>query len=147
MQHGMHDAEAGFAPVALDYHGLAQTPSPDEQKYRSQFPSAPPEPKGIARTLLIVVGGGLALALAQLAIPAVLVAYIFVVHNGSVSFANRTVFTTAPLGRVTAISNFLESVVSHTAAPAMALFGYLVAARWLRSSANKDPVSLMTPVQ
>ncbi|EGU13088.1 Proteophosphoglycan 5 [Rhodotorula toruloides ATCC 204091] len=147
MQHGMQDVETGFTPPSLDYHSLAQTPSLDEQKYRSNVPSAPPKPKGIARTLFIVIVGGLALALAQLAIPAVLVAYIFVVHNGSISLANRTVYTTAPLGRVTAIANFLETVVSHTAAPAMALFGYLVAARWLRSSVKKDSKSLMTPVQ
>ncbi|BGO91468.1 hypothetical protein NBRC10512_003129 [Rhodotorula toruloides] len=147
MQHGMQDVETGFTPLALDYHGLAQTPSLDEHKYRSHVPSAPPEPKGIARTLFIVILGGLALALAQLAVPAILVAYIFVVHNGSISVANRAVYTTAPLGRVTAIANFLETVISHTGPPAMALWAYLVGAKWLRSSVKRDSKSLMTPVQ
>ncbi|GAA6010059.1 hypothetical protein JCM10207_007540 [Rhodosporidiobolus poonsookiae] len=133
----------------LNYQGSSPSFSTEavKDKFVASSQSAPPPPGSSTRIFIKLVGAGVGLAMFQLLIPAILFGYTFATYDGYFSFDDWTLATTAPLGRVTAIANFLDTVISLSVAPTMGFFAYVVAVKWLRASASNERSHMLTPVQ
>ncbi|GAA5890638.1 hypothetical protein JCM6882_000609 [Rhodosporidiobolus microsporus] len=125
---------------------LLRAPSPP-----SSLPASQPKPPRTRFTTFVkVLLFGLVLALAQVVVPAVLAAYLFIVYYGTASTETWILRSTAPFNRVTTIANFVETAFSLSVGPVMGIYAYSVAAKWLRASASADikqKGQLVTPVQ
>ncbi|PWN38930.1 hypothetical protein IE81DRAFT_332698 [Ceraceosorus guamensis] len=112
-------------------------------------PAQPPDTRGRPlRAIFWVLFKGLAVLIALLAPLCVLFWYIFKAHQAI--RVGLYIYTTAPVHELLTISQVTSKIAEKVVAPAMAVFGYLCAASWLRRSELNGTYSnstLPTPLQ